>query len=64
MTLNRIPYLVSILYAAAIVISLFTGGLVPVLIVGAVIVGLAYSVFARGRLAPGAGRNRNRNRAR
>jgi hypothetical protein len=66
MTPARIPYLVSVLYAAAIVIAIFAGGLVPVLIVGAIVVGLAYSVFSRGRVAPGVGRmrNRNRNRAR
>lgn len=64
MTPTRIPQLLTLLYGVAIVVSIFTGGLVPVLIAGAIVVGLSYSVFSRGRMTPGAGRNRQRNRNR
>jgi hypothetical protein len=64
MTATRIPQLLTLLYGVAIVISIFTGGLVPVLIAGAIVVGASYSVFSRGRMTPGAGRNRQRNRNR
>lgn len=57
---------VSSLYAAAILISIFAGGLVPVLIVGAIVSAIAYTAIARS--ARGAsvdgGRQRNRNRNR
>jgi hypothetical protein len=57
---------VSSLYAAAIVISIFVGGLVPVLIAGAIISAIAYTAIARSTRGAGVegGRQRNRNRNR
>ena len=60
----RIPQLLTLLYGVAIVVAIFAGGLVPVLIAGAIVVGVSYSVFSRGRMTPGAGRDRQRNRNR
>jgi 1,4-dihydroxy-2-naphthoate octaprenyltransferase len=51
------------LYGVAILISIFAGGLVPVLIVGAVVAAIAYR-FTAGGSAGGPGRQRNRNRNR
>jgi hypothetical protein len=60
----RIPQLLTLLYGVAIVVAVFVGGLVPVLIAGAIVVGVSYSIFSRGRMIPGAGRDRQRNRNR
>jgi hypothetical protein len=51
------------LYGLAIVVSIFTGGFIWVVIVGAIVAGFAYR-FAAGPPTPGAGRNRQRNRQR
>ncbi len=60
-TRNRLRMGVGTLYALAIVVSLFAGGLVWVAIIGAVLSGLAYSRLGGWS---GGGRNRNRNRNR
>jgi hypothetical protein len=51
------------LYGLAIVISIFTGGFIWVVIVGAIVAGFAYR-FTAGGPTPGVGRNRQRNRQR
>jgi hypothetical protein len=51
------------LYGLAIVISIFTGGFIWVVIVGAIVAGFAYR-FTAGSPEPGVGRNRQRNRQR
>lgn len=66
--MRRSPILgaVSALYGVAILVGIFVGGFVPILIVGAVLVGAAYAVLGGGRRPGGVagGRNRNRNRNR
>jgi hypothetical protein len=59
----RIAGIAGAIYAAAIIVSIFVGGLVPVLIGGALLVGLAYRLAAGGG-EPRGGRQRNRDRSR
>jgi hypothetical protein len=58
---NAIRGALGTLYAVAIIIALFVGGLIPVIIVGAILLGLSYRFGPR---AVGTGRQRNRNRNR
>ncbi len=62
---TRIRTGLSSLYGIAIVVAIFTGGLIPVLIIGAVAVAGLSTILTRGGPAPGdPGRQRNRNRYR
>lgn len=49
-------------YALAILVSLVTGGIVWVAIVGAILLSLLYTSLRGGGAGPGRNRNRNRNR--
>jgi hypothetical protein len=60
----RVASLAGLVYVIAIVVALFTSGLVPVLVVGALLVGLVYRMAAGngGTTREPRQRNRNRNR--
>ncbi len=66
MAVNRrqLDVAVPMLYAIAVVatVLLFDVALVPVAVVGAMLVGLYFTVRARGNMTGGRNRNRNRNR--
>jgi ABC-type transport system involved in cytochrome bd biosynthesis fused ATPase/permease subunit len=64
MSVNRIPLLISMLYAIAVVFCamVWQDALAVVATVGAMVVGLAW-VFLRPEAGAGRERNRNRNRA-
>jgi hypothetical protein len=51
------------LFAIAVVVSVFTGGVVWVAVIGGILLSMVYT-YARGGLAGGRQRNRNRNRNR
>ena len=66
-TRNLIRYAAGTIYAVAVVIAIFVGGLIPVIIVGAILLAIVYTFLAMtasGRTGPGRERNRNRNRDR
>jgi hypothetical protein len=62
-TTNALRSGIASLYGIAILISIFAGGFIWVLNVGAVVAALAYR-FTAGGAPAGAGRNRQRNRNR
>lgn len=66
MNRRQLDVAVPMLYAIAVVatVLLFDRALVPVAVVGAMLVGLYFTVRARGNMASGRNRNRNRNRNR
>jgi len=62
---NLIRYVAGTLYAVAILVALFVGGLIPVIIVGAILLAMVYTgLNIAGRSSQGPGRERNRNRDR
>jgi len=66
-TRNLIRYLAGTLYAVAILIAIFVGGLLPVIIVGAILLAMVYTglnIASRGSQGEGRERNRNRDRNR
>jgi hypothetical protein len=63
---RQLDTLLPMVYGLAVVVCALwiQGGLIPVAVIGAILLGIYYAVF-RGRLAPGEGgrrRNRIRNR--
>lgn len=57
-----VPMVYAILIVATVL--LFQDALVPVAVIGAMLVGLYFAVFARGGVEGGRDRQRNRNRDR
>jgi hypothetical protein len=63
-TRNRITWAAGTLYAAAVLASIWAGGLVWVAIIGAILLSVVYTSVRTGRAGAGVGRQRNRNRNR
>jgi len=66
MNRKQLDVAVPMLYAIAVVVTVlyFDNAIVPVTVVGAMLIGLYYSVRARGASTGGRDRNRRRNRDR
>ncbi len=64
MSRRKLDVAVPVLYAIVILVTVFAvdNAIVPVSVVGAMLVGLYYSVRSRGMATGGRNRNRNRNR--
>lgn len=66
MTRKQLDIAVPMLYPILIVVAVlyFPGALIGVAVIGAMLVGLYYAVFARGGVEGGRDRQRNRDRNR
>ncbi len=66
MNRQQLDIAVPMLYALLIVVTVFffEGAIAPVAVIGAMLMGLYYSVRARGNVGGGRGRNRSRGRNR